>query len=81
MAADGESFLVRALPRNMCAGVRVVPKWASISRSVPISLSELAIIYLAVYKLEEGCALPRVGRETAVYGSSHRLCGRANLYI
>ncbi len=48
---------------------------------MPVSLSELAIINLAVYELAEGVALPRVGRETAVYGSSHRLCGRANLYI
>jgi hypothetical protein len=47
---------------------------------VSVSLSELAIIYLAVYELKEGSALPMVGRETTVYGSAHRLCGNDNLY-
>ncbi len=46
-----------------------------------VSLSEFASIYLPVYELKEGGALPVVGRETTVYGSSHRPCGRANLNI
>ena len=46
-----------------------------------VSLSELSIVKLAVYELKEGSALPVVRRETTVYGSSHRLCGRADIYI
>ncbi len=37
--------------------------------SVP--LSKFANIYLPVYELKEGGALPVAGRETTVYGSSH----------
>ena len=46
-----------------------------------VSLSELSIIKLDVYELKEGSAFPGDGRETTVYGSSHRLCGRARLYV
>ncbi len=45
------------------------------------SLSELVIIGLAVYELQEGSSLSMVVRETFVYGSSHRLCDRAILYV
>ncbi len=56
-------------------------QWARIGGGVSVSLSEFAIIYLPLYELKEGGALPVVGRETTVYGASHRLCGRANLNI
>ncbi len=46
-----------------------------------ISLSELAIINLAVYKFNEGSALQVASRVTSVYGSSHRFCGRASFCV
>ena len=46
-----------------------------------VSLSELSIDKFAVYELKEGSTLPCVGRETAVYDSSHRLLGRVHLYV
>jgi hypothetical protein len=48
---------------------------------VSVSLSKLAIIEVAIYDFKVGGALPMIGRETSVYGSSHRLCGRARLYV
>jgi hypothetical protein len=69
---------MKAFPRNMCEGVRFVAKWDRISGGVSVSLSELAIIDLVVYEFKGGGALPMVGRETSVYGSSHRMCGRTN---
>ncbi len=56
-------------------------EWTRVSGGVSVSLSKLAIIVLAVYQFKEGSALPVVSRETSVYGSSHRFCGRANLYV
>ncbi len=46
-----------------------------------VSFSKLAIIKWAAYEFKKGSALPMVGRETSVYGSSHRLNGRDNLYV
>ncbi len=46
---------------------------------MPVSLSEFAIIQLTVYEFQEGCALPGVCREMALYGFSRRLRGRADL--
>ncbi len=46
-------------------------QWARIGGGVSVSLSEFAIIYLSVYDLEEGGALPVVGRETTAYSLSH----------
>ena len=56
-------------------------QWARIGGGVSVSLSELAIINLAVYKLNEGGALPVISRETSMYASSHRFCGRTCLYV
>ncbi len=56
-------------------------EWGRIGRSVSVSLNEFAIIDLAVYELKEGSALPMDGREMSAYGSSHRLCGRADFYF
>ncbi len=81
MAADGESLLMKAFPRNVCARVRYVAEWARVSGGVFISLCKLSIIELTVYEFKEGSALPVVSRETSAYGSSHRFCGRASLYV
>ncbi len=51
-----------------------------IGRSLPVYLRECSNIELAVYKLEEGCTLPRVSREPPVYGFPLRLCGRTKNY-
>jgi hypothetical protein len=53
-------------------------EWTRVYMDVSVSLSELAIINLAVYKLNEGGALPVISRETSMYASSHRFCG---LYV
>ena len=50
VAANGESLMVKAFPRNVCARVWFVAQWALIGRSVPISLWEFAIIKLIVYE-------------------------------
>ncbi len=56
-------------------------KWTRVCGDMSVSLSELVIINLAVYKCNDGSALPVVSRETSVYGSSHRFCCRAGLYV
>jgi hypothetical protein len=72
MAADGNSLLMKAFPRNMCTRVRSVAEWTRVGGDVSVSLSEIAIINLAAYKSNEGSALLVVSCEMLVYGSSHR---------
>ncbi len=62
---------MKAFPRNICTRVRSVSEWTRVGGDVSISLSELAIINLAVYIFNEASALSVVSRETSVYGSSH----------
>ncbi len=52
MAANGESLLMKAFPRNIYVGSRFVAEWIRVGGGVPVSLSKLAIIELAVYKIK-----------------------------
>jgi hypothetical protein len=58
-----------------------VAQWVRFGGGLSVSLREFAIIYLPVHQRKKEGALPVVGRETKVYGTSHRLCGRTNLII
>ena len=52
MAANGKSLVVGAFTRNVCARVWFVAEGAFIGRSVPVSLSDFAVIQLNIYEFE-----------------------------
>ena len=39
-----------------------------------VSLRELTIVILAIYKFWEGCAYPMVVQDTVIDGLAHRVC-------
>jgi hypothetical protein len=60
VAANAQSFVVRAFSSYVRARVWFVAEWTLICWGVAISLGELAIVKLSVYELQKGCSLPRV---------------------
>ena len=71
VAANAQSFVVRAFPSYVRTRVWFVAEWTLICRGVAISLGELTIIELSVYELNKGCSLPRVVDELLLKRSAY----------
>ncbi len=71
--SDPNTVVVGTFPRNVGARVRLVAEWISVRRGVSISLSDFAVIELAVYEFKECGALLRDGVHIFVDGTSPRV--------
>ena len=57
--SDPKTFVVGTFPCDVGVGVGLVAEWAFVRRGVSISLGDFAVVYLAVYEFEQGCAFCR----------------------
>ena len=53
VAAYNLGILLRAFSRYMCAGVRLVAKWAGVLRRMPLCLSKPVAIQLTVKEFQD----------------------------